>query len=43
MMKKVYQTPQSELFEIKLDGVMLAASVETMHTVIGSWEEDDEE
>ena len=42
MIKKVYQTPLAELYEIKLEGSLLTGSVEAMRTVNGSWEEDDD-
>lgn len=41
-MKRVYEKPQSELFEVQLEGSLLANSVEKMRTVTGSWDEDVE-
>lgn len=42
-MKQNYVTPETNLFEMRLENSFLASgSVETMNTVAGSWDEDDE-
>ena len=41
-MKKTYEKPLSELYEIQPEGALLYGSAEAMKTVNGSWEEDDE-
>ena len=44
-MKKTYEKPQSELFEIRFEGSLLTNSVrqvEGMNSVVGSWDDDDE-
>ena len=41
MKKTVYETPLTELYQIKLEEGLLTGSVEAMRTVAGSW--DDEE
>ncbi len=43
-MKKIYEKPQSELFEIWLDGALLQASqrnVETMSSLSGTWDNEE--
>jgi len=41
MIKKQYETPEFQFFDVKLEQTILSA-VEKMNTVVGSWEEDDE-
>ena len=41
-MKHIYVTPETNLFEMRLENSFLASgSVESMNTVTGSWEEDE--
>ena len=45
MIKKVYQTPLTELYEIKLEGALLTTSVQSvkqMSSKTGSWDDDNE-
>jgi hypothetical protein len=38
-MKKIYEQPQAELFELRIEGALLTNSVESMEEVVGSWDE----
>ena len=40
MRKETYQTPLTELFELRFEAALLQGSVEGMNEVEGSWEED---
>ena len=42
-MKKVYEKPLTELFNLQLEGSLLSGSgrAETMNTVQGYWDEED--
>lgn len=42
MEKTIYEIPLVRILQIRVEGTMLTGSVETMRTVEGSWEEDDE-
>ena len=41
MSKLFYETPQTEIYQIDLEGTLLGGSVESMNTVAGSWDEDE--
>ena len=41
-MKKTYEKPLAELFEVQSEGSLMTGSAETMRAVTGSWDEDDE-
>lgn len=43
MKKQFYEIPLMVTLEIRTGGTMLTGSVETMRSVTGSWEEDEEE
>lgn len=42
MRKTIYEVPLVEVLSVKTEGALLYGSVETMNTIVGSWEEDDE-
>lgn len=42
MIKKQYETPEFQFFNVKLEQTILS-TVERMNTVDGSWEEEDDE
>ena len=44
MVKTIYEAPLTRLIEVRPGGVLLTSTknVETMSSVTGSWEEDDE-
>lgn len=43
MKKQFYEIPLTVTLEIRTGGTMLTGSVETMRSVTGSWEEEDDE
>lgn len=45
MIKQTYQTPLSELYEIKPEGALLTTSVDSvmqMNSKMATWDDDDE-
>ena len=45
MIKQKYQTPLTELYEIKTEGALLATSVDSvmqMNSKLATWDDDDE-
>ena len=41
-MKNDYEQPLTKVYDIRLEGSLLTGSVESMQTITGLWEEDDE-
>ena len=42
MEKAFYETPVLTVFELKTEGALLTGSAEAMHTVNGSWDNEEE-